>query len=131
METTVLVTVAVLWLIFILRKRFLIMLNPNVKNVSASEAHQLIDANTDMVILDVRTRNEYNSGHIPGALLIPVHELSARIKELATHYNKPILVYCASGGRSPGAVYTLRNHFAPIYHLSSGLSSWKFGLKVS
>jgi len=131
METTVLVAVAVLWLAFNIGKRLLIMLNPNVKNVSASEAHQLIDANKDMVILDVRTKKEYNSGHIPGAILIPVHELSARVKELNVYYNKPILVYCASGGRSPGAIYTLRNKFAPIYHLSSGLSSWKFGLKVS
>ena len=131
METTVLVTVAVLWLVFIIGKRLLILLNPNVKNVSASQARQLIDTNKDMVILDVRTKNEYNSGHIPGAILIPVHELSSRVKELAMHYNKPLLVYCASGGRSPGAVYTLRNHFAPIYHLSSGLSSWTFGLKVS
>jgi len=131
MGTTILVGVAVLWLAFNIGKKLLIKLNPNVKNVSASEARQLIDANKDLVILDVRTKIEYNNGHIPGAILIPAHELSARVKELAVYYNKPILVYCASGGRSPGAVYTLRNNFAPIYHLSSGLSNWKFRLKVS
>lgn len=131
MGTTVLVGVAVLWLVFKIGMRLLIKMNPNIKDVSANEAHQLIDSNKDMVILDVRTKREYNSGHIPGAILIPVNELSTRIKELTVHYNKPILVYCASGGRSPGAIYTLRNNFAPIYHLSSGLSSWNFELSVS
>ena len=131
MGTTVLVAVAVLWLVFKIGKRLLIMSNPNIKNVSASEAHKLIQSNKDMIILDVRTKREYNSGHIPGAIVIPVQELSARIKELTVHYNQPILVYCASGGRSPGAVYTLRNNFAPIYHLSSGLSSWNYELKTS
>ena len=131
METTVLMTVTALWVMFIIGKRLLIRFNPNIKNVSASEAHKLIDSNKDIVILDVRTKSEYDHGHIPGAILIPARELSARAKELTTHYNKPILVYCASGGRSPGAVYTLRNKFSPIYHLSSGLSSWSFELKVS
>ena len=130
METTVLVVV-VLWFVFNIGKRLLIKFNPNIKNVSASEAHQLIASNKDMVILDARTKEEYKSGHIPGAILIPSNELSARAKELTVHYNKPILVYCASGGRSPGAIYTLRNNFAPIYHLSSGLSSWNFELSVS
>ena len=131
MGTTVLVAAAVLWLIFNIGKRLLIMFNPNIINVSASEAHKLIHENKDMLILDVRTKKEYNRGHIPGAILIPVNELSSRIKELSVHYNKPILVYCASGGRSPGAIYTIRNNFAPIYHLSSGLSSWNFELSTS
>lgn len=132
MDNTVLAILAVLLLIFFFGRRIMIMSNPNVKNVSAEEARILIQGNKDMVILDVRTKEEYDRGHIPGAILIPAQELPSRIKELNTYVKKPILVYCASGGRSPGAVNTLlRNSFAPIYHLYSGVSSWKYELQAS
>ena len=105
------------------------MSNPNVKNVTANEANQLINENKEVLILDVRTKGEYAGGHISGAKLIPSSELSSRISELEKYANKPILVYCASGGRSPGAVQTLiKNNFTEIYHLSRGISSWTYGI---
>lgn len=106
------------------------MLNPNVKNVTANEANELINENKEVLILDVRNKNEFDSGHIPGALLIPASILPVRINELKKYENKPILVYCASGGRSPGAVQTLvKNNFTEIYHLSRGISSWPYSIK--
>lgn len=132
METTVLLAVAILFIAFTIGRKLLMRSNPNVKNVSADEAHKLIAENTAIVIMDVRTKKEYDSGHIFGAILIPVNELSGRVNEFTACHNKPILVYCASGGRSPGAVrILLRNNFAEIYHMHSGISSWKYGLQVS
>ena len=106
------------------------MENVNVKNVTAQEANKLIIENKEVFILDVRTQGEYAGGHIPGAKLIPSSELSSRVNELENYASKPILVYCASGGRSPGAVQTLqKNNFTDIYHLNRGIMSWTYDVK--
>lgn len=105
------------------------MFNTKIKNVSAEEAYSLINKNNELVILDVRTKEEYDNGHIPGAKLIPLNVLSMKLFELNEYKDKPILVYCASGGRSPRAVDTLVNSsFKHIYHLNRGLSSWKYSV---
>ena len=105
------------------------MFNSRYKNVSAEEANKLISENKDFIILDVRTKEEYDNGHIPGAKLVPVQVLPMKLNELSGYKDKPILVYCASGGRSPRAVETLADDdFQNIYHLSRGISSWRYNL---
>lgn len=127
---------AIWWLLLafiiftMLRKRFFMFNNKNVKNVNADEAYNLINENKNMIILDVRTKGEFESGHIPKAKNIPVQQLSTRVKELEKYKDTPILVHCASGGRSPSAVKALvNNNFTQIYHLNRGLMSWKHQLK--
>jgi rhodanese-related sulfurtransferase len=106
------------------------MFNPKVNNVSGEEAYNIINENKDVIILDVRTKEEYDNGHLHGAKLIPVGVLSSRISELEKFREKPILVYCASGGRSPQAVkYLLQGEFSQIYHLTRGISSWRYGIE--
>jgi len=105
------------------------MLDTNVKNVSAEEAHKLIDKNKEMIIWDVRTKEEYDKGHIPGAKLVPVEVIPSKLSQIDKYKNRPILVYCQSGARSPIAVVALENNsFENIYHLSSGISSWKYNV---
>ena len=105
------------------------MVNSKVKNVTAEEAYKLISDNKEFIILDVRTKDEYDNGHIPGAKLVPVNILSMKLAQLNKYKDKPVLVYCASGGRSPRAVDTLvNNDFENIYHLSRGISSWRYSL---
>ncbi|MBU3182705.1 rhodanese-like domain-containing protein [Clostridium psychrophilum] len=105
------------------------MFNSKVKNVTAEEAYKLISDNKDFIILDVRTKDEYDNGHIPGAKLAPVNILSMKLAQLNKYRDKPVLVYCASGGRSPRAVDTLvNNDFKNIYHLSRGIFSWRYSL---
>jgi rhodanese-related sulfurtransferase len=80
----------------------------------------------NLVILDVRTKGEYDSGHIYGATLIPVTELLARIGELASRKYDPILVYCGSGGRSVTASGILdSNGFTEVYNMLGGIAAWK------
>ena len=106
------------------------MFDSNVKNVSAEEAYKLINDNKELVILDVRTKEEYDGGHIPGAKLVPVQILPMKLDELDEYREKPVLIYCASGGRSPRAVDTLANNdFTNIYHLSRGISSWRYSVE--
>jgi rhodanese-related sulfurtransferase len=115
---------------FVLYRKFATLKNPNVKNISAEEAHQLIKSNKNMIIIDVRTSGEFKSGHIPGAKSIPVNEIDSRINELVKYKDTPVLVHCASGGRSPAAVRVLlKNNFSKVHHMNRGLADWRYDLK--
>jgi phage shock protein E len=59
------------------------------------------------LLLDVRTPAEFKDGHVPHALNVPVQELGVRLRELGPT-NRPIVVYCRSGGRSAQASSLLR-----------------------
>ena len=60
------------------------------------------------LVVDVRTPGEFNSGHLPGAKLIPVNQVSTRISEFGEDKTRPIVVYCQSGGRSGNAESILK-----------------------
>lgn len=76
-------------------------------NITAEEARKIMDTETDYVILDVRTQEEYDQGHIPGAIVIPDTEIRARAEEVLTDKDQLILVYCRSGRRSKNAAQIL------------------------
>ena len=69
-------------------------------NITAEEAKVLMDSEEGYIILDVRTQEEYDEGHIPGAILIPNTEIEARAGEELPDKDQLILVYCRSGRRS-------------------------------
>lgn len=75
-------------------------------------------------IIDVRTSQETRLGIIPGAKLIPVDELEARLREVPKDA-RPKLIYCAAGGRSAAACeFLARQGFDELYNLEGGFSSW-------
>ena len=76
-------------------------------NVTAEEAKEMMDSQTGYIILDVRTQEEYDQGHIPGAILIPDYEIKARAEEVLTDKDQLILIYCRSGRRSKLAAEAL------------------------
>ena len=69
-------------------------------NITAEEAKQIMDTQEDYIILDVRTREEYDQGHIPGAIVISHDEIGEKAEKVLTDKNQLILVYCRSGRRS-------------------------------
>lgn len=80
----------------------------------------------DLVVLDVRTQNEYDEGHIYMATWIPHTELKARIGELAGHEDHEIIVYCRSGVRSVNASLTLDSmNFTKVYNMLEGILDWE------
>jgi rhodanese-related sulfurtransferase len=96
----------------------------NYRVVTAKEAQALI-RNVKPVILDVRTPGEYAEGHIEGAILIPVQELSRRIGELSRYKNEDILIYCASGNRSTVAAKMLIDQgFRRVMNMRHGILQW-------
>ena len=76
-------------------------------NITAEEAKQIMDTEEGYIILDVRTQEEYDQGHIPGAVLIPNTEVEARAEDELLDQNQLILVYCRSGNRSKKAAEIL------------------------
>ena len=93
--------------------------------LTAREAVKLI-AEKKPLILDVRTPNEYYSGHIKGAKLIPLQQLDSRLSELKDYKEKDILVYCRSGNRSTVASQILiRNGFKKLHNLRPGIRGWE------
>lgn len=124
------IIIAAIILLYILYKRFAFIGNKNVKTVSAESAYELIKENKDIVIFDVRTPSEYKSGHIKGAKSLPVDKFIIGLKQFENYKDRPVLVHCASGGRSPAAVrILLKNDFKNIYHMNRGLVGWKYELK--
>jgi phage shock protein E len=83
--------------------------------ISAVEAHRLVEAGARLV--DVRSPGEYQSGHLPGAINLPLSELDAGLPSLGAR-NAPLVLYCASGTRSAVARARLRRHgFTAVYNL--------------
>jgi sulfur-carrier protein adenylyltransferase/sulfurtransferase len=96
-----------------------------VKSIDANQAKSyLADKKVDEVtILDVRQPKEYESGHIPGAVLAPLPDLTDFMDRIDR--SKPVFVYCAVGGRSRVAAQLLSGQgFANILNLSGGFNSW-------
>jgi rhodanese-related sulfurtransferase len=79
----------------------------------------------DYLLLDVRTQEEYDAGHIEGSTLIPVDELGNRISEIEDYKDKTVLVYCRSGNRSVTASNILiSNGFTKVHNLLGGIGAW-------
>ncbi|MDQ1256733.1 MAG: hypothetical protein QG656_1333 [Candidatus Hydrogenedentes bacterium] len=92
--------------------------------VTVEEAHTLWK--DGLFVLDVRTVAEFEGGHIPKAVNIPVAELRARIGEIAHVKPDGILVYCASGSRSRSAAVILVDEgFSGVRDMSAGFGAWK------
>ncbi len=76
--------------------------------ITPETAKELMDTATP-IILDVRAPEEYNTGHIPNATLLPDYEIAQRAAEVLPDKDALILVYCRSGRRSAGAAQALRD----------------------
>lgn len=99
-----------------------------VANLDAAEARAFMDQSSvgDFELLDVRQPKEYQQAHLPGSRLIPLAELSSRLGELDRQ--KPVIVYCAVGGRSKAAAqYLAGQGFGEVYNLIGGIKAWSGG----
>ena len=76
-------------------------------NITAAEAKRIMDSEEGYIILDVRTQEEYDEGHIPGAIVISHEEIAEKAEQVLTDKEQLILVYCRSGRRSKIAAEAL------------------------
>tara|TARA_B100000508_G_scaffold20017_1_gene13578 strand:- start:1674 stop:2339 length:666 start_codon:yes stop_codon:yes gene_type:complete len=97
----------------------------NISNVGVEEFRKLIGSNNG-IILDVRTPEEVAGGYIEGASFINYYDPDFKRKIGLMQKDKPVYVYCASGGRSSGAVKTMAQlGFNDLYNLNGGIRAWQ------
>ena len=77
------------------------------KKISAADAKARMDSGDTIIILDVRTQEEYDAGHISGAILVPNETIADKQPALLPDLDAEILVYCRSGNRSAQAAKKL------------------------
>ena len=104
----------------------LIIMGPvDAKDISQSQLQQLMKKDTQVVLLDVRTVEEFEDGHIPNAVNIPHKELEQRLVELAESEDTQIVIYCRSGRRAEVAKQVLlKNGFNHLDHLIGDFNGW-------
>ena len=78
-------------------------------SITMEDAAVLLESENDYLILDVRTEQEYFSGHIPGAMCIPNEDIDETVVEILPDKEQVIFVYCRSGNRSKQAAEKLAN----------------------
>ncbi len=87
----------------------------NFQSIDAKQAMHLLENDDNVTLLDVRTIQEYKSGHLRNAVLIPVQALSKNLGMLKQDKDKKIIVYCRTGSRSVSASRILEeNGFTPL-----------------
>ncbi|MGZ9932280.1 rhodanese-like domain-containing protein [Streptomyces sp. NC-S4] len=99
--------------------------HPHPRALDADQAHSRLP---DLIVLDVRTPGEYATGHLPGALNIPLDHLARALPDLReAAARRDILVVCASGKRAEDACTTLAGHGITATTLTGGTGAWTDG----
>src|SRR5919201_219809 len=94
-----------------------------IDEVDALGARDRLD---DALFLDVREQDEWDEGHVPGALHIPRGNLESRVEGLVPERERPIVVYCAGGSRSAFAAKSLGElGYTNVVSLAGGFTDWK------
>ena len=106
-----------------------------IDEIDAQTARELLDTAEPPLLVDVRRRDEWDEGHIPGALHIPRGWLESRIEQAVPDRGRQIVAYCAAGNRSAFAAKTLEElGYADVVSLAGGINDWKrhgYPLEVS
>ena len=95
-----------------------------ISEIDAPEGASLLGDGT--LFIDVRERDEWEEGHIPGAVHVPRGYLEQRVEQLAPEHEQPIVVYCAGGTRSAFATKTMQElGYTNVVNLAGGFTDWK------
>lgn len=97
-----------------------------VQKISPVDAKARLDAGEEIILIDVRTKEEFDSGYIPGALLLPVDQLQKRAGEVMPDLEATYFVYCRSGNRSGVATQLMVDlGYQNVFDLG-GILDWSY-----
>jgi rhodanese-related sulfurtransferase len=93
-----------------------------IREVTPADA--LKEHDSGAVFLDVREANEWNLGHIPGAVFLPLASVESKVEELVPH-DRRVIVYCARGNRSAVAADRMQNlGYTNVVSMAAGIAGW-------
>jgi len=96
------------------------------KNISVDDADHLLKSEPKVIVLDVRTPEEFKAGHIPGAKNLDFFGDDFAKQVAALDKSKTYLVHCAAGGRSSQACKVFeKENFPSVFHLNEGFKAWE------
>jgi sulfur-carrier protein adenylyltransferase/sulfurtransferase len=96
-----------------------------ISEIDATHARERIESG-EPVVVDVREQDEWDEGHIAGAVHVPRGHLESRIERLAPDTSRPVVVYCSAGNRSAFAAKTLEElGYEDVVSLAGGFTDWK------
>lgn len=99
-----------------------------MKNISAAELQLRLKEDAELVVLDIREKDDYESGHIKNAIMLAQNEVAHEIEDIAPSKDTPICVYCYSGNRSKRAGMILEYlGYTDVYNLG-GIDKWTYDL---
>ncbi len=96
------------------------------EQITPEEAKKIMDSGEENIILDAREQDEFDEGHIPGAILIPYTEIENKAEEMMPDKDKLILVYCRSGRRSKIAAEALSKLGYTNVKEFGGIIDWQY-----
>lgn len=102
--------------------------NPYIKSVPSKDLQVMISTGVDFTLIDLRNKEQYDEGHIPGALSIPYPELPSRLEGF--NKGEKIILYCKSGPWSRVSYRDmLKKGFTNVKILQNGIVGWKWEVK--
>ena len=99
------------------------------QQITPQKAKEIMDSEENIIILDVREQDEFDEGHIKGAILLSYTETESRAEELLPDKNQQILVYCRSGRRSKIASETLAKLGYTNVKEFGGIIDWPYEIE--
>ncbi len=96
-----------------------------VAYIRPAEAKQRLEKTPGIIVLDVRTPEEYATGHLANSVLLPVNQVKAQAGTVLKDRNAPVLIYCHSGGRSDAAAKVLKEQgYTNVMSVVGGIVAW-------
>ncbi len=97
-----------------------------IEEIDSNQAHELLGSDEPPALVDVRERDEWDEGHIPGAVHIPRGSLESRIESALPDREQPVIIYCAAGSRAAFGAKTLEElGYTDVVSLAGGYNDWK------
>lgn len=97
-----------------------------MQEISAQELQKVINTNPEIILLDVRTTEEYVRGKIANSINLPVDEVADKVGKIIPDKNASVYVYCLSGSRSVYAVQEMMTlGYKNVFNLTNGLLAWR------
>ena len=107
-------------------RELLAQVKEEIEEISSTTAQELLTSAEPPLFLDVRETDEWDEGHIPGAVYVTRGRLEQQIEGLVPDKNRPLVIYCSAGSRSAFAVKSLGElGYEDVVNLAGGFNDWK------